>query len=103
VLVLAVGTVVIFAALLVHKWDVISASGPQIARQAALGVPLATMTALLLSKWRRPAFMDHVLFLVGVLLWAALWKFTVSWVFTTLTGSLLLLAWRSARRNPRPA
>ena len=101
VLVLALGTVVIFAALLVHKWDLISVSGPQIARQAAVGLPLAAVTGFLLARWRRPTWADHGLFAVGLLLWAALWQFTVSWVFTTLTGCLLLLAWRAARRNPR--
>jgi diacylglycerol kinase (ATP) len=102
VLILAFGTVVIFAALLVHKWDLISQSGPQIARQASLGIPLAAVTGFLLTKCRRPALADHALFAVGVLLWGALWQITVSWVFTTLTGLLLLLAWRAARRNPRP-
>src|SRR5688572_13409067 len=37
VMVLALGTVVIFAALLVHNWETVRKSGPQIARQVALG------------------------------------------------------------------
>jgi hypothetical protein len=94
--------VVIFAALLVHSWEEITRSGSQIARQAGLGIPFAILTALLLARWKRSSWVDHLLFAGGLVLWGALWQVTVSWVFTTLTGALLCLAWRASRHNPRP-
>lgn len=101
VLVLAIGTVVIFAAICVTEWAVIAASVPQILRQAMFGLPLAGLVGLLLAAWDRPRWADHVLFAAGLALWAMLWGWTVSYVFTTLAGSLLWLSWRAARRLPR--
>jgi diacylglycerol kinase (ATP) len=98
VLVLAIGTVVIFTALLVHNWDVVVENRHQVFRQAALGIPLAMLTAVLLSRWHRPAWVDHLLFVVAMLNWGALWMWTVSWVFTTLTGALVWLSWRASRQ-----
>ena len=49
VLVLAIGTVVIFAAILVHNQATIFTSIPRILRQVALGVPLTGCVALLVS------------------------------------------------------
>jgi len=98
VLVLGGGTVVIFAAILVHNWDSVTESGAQIARQVGAGVPLVLATAALLSGGPRPAWVDHLLFAGAVALWGALWTWTASAVFTTLTGVLVWLAWRSALR-----
>jgi diacylglycerol kinase (ATP) len=103
VLVLAIGTVVIFAALLVHNWDTVLANSHQVLRQAALGVPLATLTAVLLARWPRPAWVDHAAFALAILVYALLWRYTVSWVFTTLTGSLVLLSWRASRQPDQHA
>lgn len=106
VLVLAIGTVVIFAALVVHNWSTIAKSGAQIARQAALGLPYAALVAALLARWKRPVWVDHALFVAGLGLWGGLWLNTVSWVFTTLTGLLLVVSWRARllmrERDARP-
>lgn len=99
VLVLAMGTVVIFAAICVAEWDVIASSGAQILRQAAWGLPLAGVVGALLVDWRRPRAADHLLFVAGAALWAMLWGWTVSYVFTTIAGGLLYLAWRAAARR----
>ena len=101
VLVLALGTVVIFAAICVAEWHVIAQSGPQIFRQALVGSPFAACVGLLLADGRRARWLDHLLFAVGLALWTLLWMKTVSSVFTTLTGSLLFVAWR-ARLRHRP-
>lgn len=101
VLVLASGTVVIFAAIVVHNWAEITASGEQIARQVAAGIPLAVIVALLLARRMRPAWVDTALFCTAAVLWALLWQWTVSSVFTTLTGSLVWVSFRAARRIHR--
>src|SRR5262245_25247371 len=62
VLVLAIGTVVIFTAVLVHNWQTIASRGPQIARQVALGVPLALCHSGLLLARRKPLWLDVGLF-----------------------------------------
>lgn len=102
VLVLAGGVSVIFAALVVHNWEVIRVSGPQIAKQAALGIPLATITGALLRAGRRPRMVDHALFAVGAVLWGLLWTLTQSWVFTALTGLCVWLSWRASLRIHAP-
>lgn len=99
VLVLSLGTVVIFAALLVHNWPTIAASGPRIARQVAYGVPLAVAAGLLLWSRPRPALVDHLLFAAGVLLLVRLATFTASAVFTAMTAGLFALARLAAARR----
>lgn len=96
VLILAMGTVVIFAALLVHNWDNILLSGDQITRQVAAGAPLALLTALMLVRRMRPRWVDHLLFAASLGLWALLWTWTVSSVFSALIGGLVFLAWRAS-------
>lgn len=98
VLVLAIGTVVIFAALLVHNWDTVVTHSHDAWRQAAWGIPLAAMTAFLLSRVQRPRWVDHAVFVVAMTIWGMLWIWTVSWVFTTMTGSLVWLSWRASQQ-----
>lgn len=102
VLVLAAGTVVIFAALVVHNWSVIATSGPQIVRQALVGVPMALLTGALLREDQRAAWVDHLIFICAGVLWFILLTWSVSSVFSTLTGILVWLSWRAARRLHRP-
>jgi diacylglycerol kinase (ATP) len=97
VLVLAIGVVVIFAAIVVYNWSMVVASWRAIVRQALVGTPLVAAVAVLLAPGPRPAAVDAGLFGLAMLCWAALWPVTVSWVFTTLTGGLIVLSWRAAR------
>lgn len=101
VLVLAAGTVVIFAALVVHNWNVIAASGPQILRQASVGGPMALLTGAMLVEDKRPAWVDHLLFIAATALWFVLLSWSVSSVFSALTGILVWLSWRAGRRLHR--
>lgn len=98
VLVLAIGTVVIFAALLVHNWETVVANLHQVLRQACWGLPLAGLTAAQLARWPRPAWVDHALFACSIVIMGVLWTFTVSWVFSALTSGLLVLCWRASRQ-----
>ena len=103
VLVLAIGTVVIFAALLVHNWRTISTHGPQIARQVALGVPLTLCLGGLLAARPKPRWLDAVLLAGASGFWAATLPRTQSWVFSALTFGLLVVAGASALRRHRVA
>jgi diacylglycerol kinase (ATP) len=103
VMVLALGTVVIFAALLVHNWDTVLNSGPQIARQVALGLPFTACVTLLVLPRPRPAWVDWGAFLGGAVLLALLALRTASAVFSALTAGLLVVAGAAAlERRRRP-
>ncbi len=101
VLVLALGTVVIFAALLVHTWPVIVSNPGAVFRQSMLGVPLTVTTGLLLWSRPRPVVFDHLLFGAGIAMLAALALWTTSSVFTAMTAGLFCLA-RLAANRMRP-
>jgi diacylglycerol kinase (ATP) len=105
VLVLALGTVVIFVALLVHNWDVVAAHGEQVRRQASLGVPLAALATALMATPPRPAYVDGLLFAGSLGLWVALLPTSRSLVFSAMTAGLLIVALAAAvtRRRERRA
>jgi diacylglycerol kinase (ATP) len=96
VLVLAVGTVVVFAAILVHNWETVARSGPQIARQVMLGLPLVACSALLLTAAHKPLWLDIALFAAATALMVALSLRTESLVFSALTYGQVLVAFASA-------
>ncbi len=103
VLVLALGTVVIFSAILVHNWDTVVSSGPRIARQVVLGVPLTLCVIGLVLPHPRPAWVDGVAFVTGALLLAVLALSSTSPVFTAMTGGLLVVAGAAAHQRRREA
>jgi diacylglycerol kinase (ATP) len=102
VLVLAIGTVVIFSAIVVHNWPTVATHGPEIRRQVLLGLPFALCAAGLMSHARRPAWVDVMLFLLGCALMGLLALRTESTVFTVLTFGLLVVAASAARERRRP-
>ena len=99
VLVLAIGTTVIFATIVVYNWSTVVMSGAAIARQVLAGAPLTVAAVSLLGAWRRPPWVDDVVAVVGLACWLALWPATASSVFTVLTGMLLLLCWRASKQR----
>jgi len=101
VLVLAAGTVVIFAALLVHNWAIISQSGPQIVRQVVYGVPLTLCAVLMMAPIRKPLAVDLLAFAAASALMVALAMRTQSIVFTALTYGLVAVAFASALERQR--
>ncbi|PTL78058.1 diacylglycerol kinase family protein [Vitiosangium sp. GDMCC 1.1324] len=101
VLVLAIGTVVIFSAILVHNWETVASSGPQIARQVALGLPLALCVTVLVLPQPRSAWVDRTAFMGGALLLAVLALRTASSVFTAMNAGLLVIAGAAARQRRR--
>lgn len=103
VMVLALGTVVIFAALLVHNWSTVLNSGPQITRQVSLGLPLTACVTLLVLPRSRPAWVDLAAFATGAVLLVLQAMRTASSVFTALTAGLLVVAGAAARTRRREA
>jgi diacylglycerol kinase (ATP) len=99
VLVLALGTVVIFCAILVHNWHTVARSGPQIVRQVALGVPLAACATVLVWPRSRPAWVDALAFVAGGALLGTLALRTASSVFTAMDAGLLVVAGAAARQR----
>ncbi len=107
VLVLAIGTVVVFAAILVHNADTIAALAyQQIPRQVALGLPLTACTVVLMTGGRRPAWIDGLALVGALALWGALLRHSTSSVFSAMTLGLVVIAatagWR-ARGEARRA
>jgi diacylglycerol kinase (ATP) len=110
VLVLAIGSVVIFAALLVHNWSTVLAEGPRIRRQVLLGLPLLALVWLLLRVRPRPLVQDVAAFLLSLLLLGVLSLRSTSSVFTAMSFGLLVLAgaaalnrqrmWRGQKKRP---
>ncbi len=107
VLVLAIGTVVLFAAVLVHNADVIFANLPKIERQVAFGVPLVFLGGALMHEQVKPIWLDALLALAAFAIWGVMTSWTESEVFSAMTFGLLLVcvaaAWRrqSERRTPQ--
>lgn len=105
VLVLATGTVVIFAAILVTDWDLVMTHLPQVRRQTLLGAPLTVAVSVLVADVKKAALVDAALFVAGVVLVVALFSHTESYVFTAMTLGLVWVAGASAfeRRKLRAA
>lgn len=101
VLVLSIGSVVIFAALLVHNWDTVLAEGPRIRRQVVLGLPLVALVWLLLRSNRRPLSQDVLAFAASVVLLSFLSQRSTSSVFTAMSFGLLVLAGAAALNRQR--
>ena len=103
VLVLALGTVIIFAALLVHNWDTVVAHLEDVRRQALLGVPVALCGMALMRNMHRRLWVDVGLLGVALGLWGILLTRTKSYVFSSLLLGLIVLTFAAAlaRRRPR--
>ncbi|MSP61571.1 MAG: diacylglycerol kinase family protein [Myxococcales bacterium] len=102
VLVLAIGTFITFAAILVYNWPTVVAHAPEVRRQFARGIPLATLTSFLLAGWKKPLLVDGLLLLGALGLFAATLPTSQSYVFSTMTLGLIVVAGAAAwtRRYP---
>ncbi len=101
VLVLAIGTVVIFAAILVHNSDVIASHGEEIQRQVLLGVPLTFCAGALMHEARKHWLLDVGFVAAAFALWAALLYRSTSYVFSAMTLGLLVLTGAAALQRRR--
>ncbi|MEN9800594.1 MAG: hypothetical protein RL653_4291 [Pseudomonadota bacterium] len=96
VLVLAAGTVVIFAAILVHNHETIRTHVPQILRQLALGIPLTVCAAMMLRRNERRRAADVAWFSAALGFWGATLVSTESYVFSAMTFGLLGVCFAAA-------
>ncbi|NTX13523.1 diacylglycerol kinase family protein [Myxococcus sp. CA051A] len=103
VLVLALGTVVIFAAILVHNWETVRTSTDAIIRQVAFGIPLTACVLVLVLPQRRPLWVDLLAFLGGGVLLGILATRSASMVFSAMTAGLLFVAGSAAYTRRREA
>ncbi|MBX7112894.1 MAG: diacylglycerol kinase family protein [Myxococcaceae bacterium] len=99
VLVLALGTVVIFAAVLVHNVDTIASHGVQIQRQVVLGVPFIICAGGLMHESPKPIAVDWLFGVVGFLLWVASLPFSESAVFSAMNFGLWVVTVAAARER----
>ena len=101
VLVLAIGTVVLFAAVLVHNAATIFANLPAIQRQVLFGVPLTFLGGALMHEQVKPVWVDVLLGLAALALWALLTSWTESEVFSAMTLGLLAVCGATAFSRQR--
>lgn len=92
VLVLAIGTVVIFAAILVHRADVVAGHVAQIQRQVLVGVPFTFCAGALMHEAEKPAWADVAIGVAGLALFAATVTWSESYVFSAMTFGLFVVA-----------
>jgi len=106
VLVLAIGSTVIFAAVLVHDAAVIFNDVAVIQRQVLVGVPLTFLGGALMHEAKKPWPLDVALAVLAFVTWLATTSWTESYVMSAMTLGLLFVtanaAWsrqRSRREN----
>ncbi len=91
VLVLSIGTAVLFAVILVNDWPTVAAHPSEIQRQALFGIPLTLAGSLL--TWRRPgpAWIDLPTLGAALTLWFFMAQWSTSPVFSAMLVSLIAL------------
>lgn len=96
VLVLAIGTVVLFAAVLVHNVETILNNLAAIQRQVLFGVPLVFLGGALMHEQPKPRWVDALLALAVLGVWGVMTTWTASPVFSAMTLGLLLVCINAA-------
>ncbi|MFT3709355.1 MAG: diacylglycerol kinase family protein [Archangium sp.] len=91
VLVLAIGTIVIFAAVLVHNAGTIFSSLDAIERQVMFGVPLTFFGGALMHEQKKPIWLDAIFGLGALGTWLFTTTWTESYVFSAMTLGLLVV------------
>ena len=99
VLVLSIGTVVIFSAILVYNREFLVTHTAQIGPRLLLGFAMAGCVALLIADRPKSRIVDGVLFVAAAGLYAPTVPGSYSYVFSAITFGLLLLALAAARQR----
>lgn len=97
VLVLAVGTVAIFALVLVHNADAVTENLLAVQRQVLVGVPLTVVSGALMHERARPGAVNVLLGVVGFALWAVTLTWSTSAVFSAMAFGFLVVSAAAAR------
>lgn len=101
VLVLAIGTVVIFAAVLVHNAQTIFDNATAIQRQVAFGVPITFLGGALMHEQKKPKWVDALFALAALGLWGVTVTWTESQVFSAMTLGMLVVCIAAAVSRQR--
>jgi diacylglycerol kinase (ATP) len=101
VLVLAIGSMVIFAAIVVHDAEIIFRDFSIIQRQVLFGVPLTFFGGALMHEATKPPWLDVLLGFGGLTTWAATTTWTESYVMTAMLFGLLTICAATARERHR--
>ena len=96
VLVLGIGTSVIFAALVVHNWGTVTTHLEAVHRQVVFGLPLTMCAWVMMRSGHGARALDLLAFGVSLVLWAKLLMSSESYVFSAMTLGLLGLTFAAA-------
>jgi len=97
VLVLAIGTTVIFAAVLVHNADAVLQNLAAVQQQVVVGTPLTICAGALMHEQKRPVWVDLLIFVVALGLLGITISWSNSYVFSAMTFGMLVVAAAAAR------
>lgn len=97
VLVLAIGTTVIFAAVLVHNADAVLNNLAEVQRQVIFGTPLTICAGALMHERKKPLWIEIAIFLFALGLWAITVTWSYSLVFSAMTFGMLVVSAATAR------
>ncbi len=101
VLVLGIGTVVIFAAVLVSNWQTVTSHQFQIQRQVLLGVPFSICAGVLMVPSISALPLKALAFVTGCVLLTFIWIHAESHVFAAMTWGLFIVAVAAAHDERR--
>jgi len=96
VLVLAIGSVVIFALVLVHNADTVAANVELIQKQVLVGVPITFLGGALMHEARKPVWLDVGMFLTSLLLLGYTVTWSQSYVLSAMTFGMLVVCMSAA-------
>ena len=99
VLVLAIGTTVIFLAVLVHNAQTVIEHLAEVQRQVLVGTPLTICAGVLMHEAKRPAWVDVGVFILALGLLALTVTWSESSVFSAMTFGMLVVAGAAARER----
>jgi diacylglycerol kinase (ATP) len=101
VLVLAIGSMVIFAAILVHDANTIFSNLAVIERQVLFGVPLTFLGGALMHETPKAQWLDGLISVASLATWAATTTWTQSYVMSAMMFGLLVVCVATALQRHR--
>lgn len=101
VLVLAIGSIVIFALVLVHNADAVAGNIPLVQKQVLVGVPITFLGGALMHEQKRPFWLDVVMFLLAVGLLGYTLTWSQSYVLSAMTFGMLVVCMSAAWKRHR--
>jgi diacylglycerol kinase (ATP) len=101
VLVLAIGSVVIFALVLVHNAAAVTSHLDEIRRQVIYGGPIVFLGGALMHEMKRPLWLDAIMFLVALGLLGLTCTWSESYVLSAMTFGMLVVCGSAAVKRQR--